>query len=101
VEPEAPAKTWPANGAIGQTASFAGLAGGGLDTPITRHIAIRVSAGYQYSYFTLTHPGTIIPYSIPAYPPISAASLADWSGSFKRPLNERVRNSDQAFSYKG
>jgi hypothetical protein len=61
-------KSWPANGAIGQTASFAGLAGGGLDTPITRRIAFRVSGGYQYSYFTFTRPLTVIPYSIPGLP---------------------------------
>ena len=32
-------QTWAANGAQGQTASFASLVGGGLDTPLTRRIA--------------------------------------------------------------
>jgi len=61
-------KTWPANNAIGQTASFSSLVGGGLDTPLTRHIAYRVSGGYQYSYFDLDHPVTLVPYRIPGLP---------------------------------
>jgi hypothetical protein len=61
-------KTWPAEGALGQTASFASLVGGGLDTPLTRRIAFRVSGGYQYSYFALEHPVTLVPYRIPGLP---------------------------------
>jgi len=61
-------KTWPANNAIGQTASFSSLVGGGLDTPLTRHVAYRISAGYQYSYFALVHPVLLIPYRIPGLP---------------------------------
>jgi hypothetical protein len=62
-------KTWAANtGALGQTASFVSLLGGGLDTPITRHIAFRVSGGYQYSYFALDHPVTLVPYTIHGLP---------------------------------
>lgn len=61
-------KNWPANNAIGQTASFAALLGGGLDTPLTRHITFRVSGGYQYSYFALDHPLSLVPYRIPGLP---------------------------------
>ena len=61
-------KNWPANNAIGQTASFAALLGGGLDTPLTRHIAFRVDGGFQYSYFSLEHPVTLVPYRIPGLP---------------------------------
>jgi hypothetical protein len=61
-------KNWPANNAIGQTASFAALLGGGLDTPLTRHIVFRVSGGYQYSYFALDHPLSLVPYRIPGLP---------------------------------
>jgi hypothetical protein len=61
-------KNWPANNAIGQTASFEALLGGGLDTPLTRHITFRVSGGYQYSYFALDHPLSLVPYRIPGLP---------------------------------
>jgi hypothetical protein len=61
-------KSWGANNAIGQTASFAALLGGGLDTPLTRHIAFRVSGGFQYSYFALMDPITLVPYRIPGLP---------------------------------
>jgi len=61
-------KTWAANGATGQTASFASLVGGGLDTPISKHIAIRVDGGFQYSYFALSHPVSLIPYRVAGLP---------------------------------
>jgi hypothetical protein len=61
-------QTWAAGNAIGQTASFASLVGGGFDTPLTRRIAFRVSAGYQYSYFALQYPHTEVPYRIPGLP---------------------------------
>jgi len=61
-------KTWPANSALGQTASFASLMGGGLDTALTPHIAFRVSGGYQYSYFALEVPRFLTPYRIPGLP---------------------------------
>ena len=61
-------KTWAANNAQGQTASFASLIGGGLDTPVTRRIAFRVEGGYQYSYFALERPITLVPYRIPGLP---------------------------------
>jgi hypothetical protein len=61
-------KTWAANHAIGQTASFVSLVGGGLDTPLSRRISFRVSGGYQYSYFALVTPKSIVPYRIPGLP---------------------------------
>lgn len=61
-------RSWAANGAIGQTASFSSLVGGGLDTVLTRHIAFRVEGGYQYSYFALEHSVTLVPYRIPGLP---------------------------------
>jgi hypothetical protein len=44
---------WGPNGAPGETASFAAVLGGGLDTPISRSLAVRVSGGYQWSNFKL------------------------------------------------
>ena len=42
---------WGPNGAPGETASFVTLLGGGLDTPISRRLAFRVHAGYQWIEF--------------------------------------------------
>jgi hypothetical protein len=39
-------------GTVGETASFAAMVGGGLDTRITRHAALRVEGDFQYSYFS-------------------------------------------------
>jgi hypothetical protein len=61
-------KSWAANNALGQTASFAALVGGGLDTRLTRRIAFRVEGGFQYSNFDLEHPVTLVPYRIPGLP---------------------------------
>jgi hypothetical protein len=61
-------KTWAADHAIGQTASFVSLVGGGLDTPLSHRISFRVSGGYQYSYFALVTPISIVPYRIPGLP---------------------------------
>jgi hypothetical protein len=61
-------KTWAGTGTLGQTASFVSLVGGGLDTRLTRHVAFRVSGGYQYSYFAFNHPVTLVPYRIPGLP---------------------------------
>ena len=60
-------KTWAPSGAVGQTASFSSVAGGGLDTPVAPHFAFRIEGGYQYSYFALT--GALnVPYRITGLP---------------------------------
>jgi len=62
-------RNWGAAQAPGETASFATLLGGGLDTPLTRHIAFRVDGGFQYSYFALIQPPPYnSPYRIPGLP---------------------------------
>lgn len=63
-------QTWAANGAIGQTASFAAVTGGGFDTRITRHMGIRLQGDLQYSYFALEKPKSLIPYRIDGLPTI-------------------------------
>lgn len=62
-------KNWGANATPGETASFSSLLGGGLDTPLTRRIAFRMEAGYQWANFALA-PATLpnIPYRIPGLP---------------------------------
>jgi hypothetical protein len=60
---------WGAGKTHGETNSFTALAGGGLDTPLTRRIAFRVGGGFQYSYFALAPAGNLnIPYRIPGLP---------------------------------
>ena len=60
-------KDWGANKSPGETASFSAVLGGGLDTPLTRHIAYRVGGDFQYAYFSLA--GTQnAPYRIPGLP---------------------------------
>jgi hypothetical protein len=44
---------WGPNAAPGETASFASVLGGGLDTPISRRLAFRVSGGFQWTNFQL------------------------------------------------
>jgi hypothetical protein len=44
---------WGPNGIPGMTASFTTVLGGGLDTPINRHFAIRVKGGWVYQNFYL------------------------------------------------
>jgi hypothetical protein len=60
-------KDWGANKTTGETASFSTLAGGGLDTPVTRHLAFRVDGGFQYTNFVLQAPD-LYPYVIPGLP---------------------------------
>lgn len=61
-------ENWGANKGPGNTASVAAVAGGGLDTRLTRHLAFRAEADYQYSYFALVTPGSKVPYRIPGLP---------------------------------
>jgi hypothetical protein len=59
---------WGANQQIGYTASITTFAGGGLDTPLSRHFKFRVSGGLQYAYFNLGGPHIINPYRAPGLP---------------------------------
>lgn len=55
------------NPTTGATASFVAVAGGGLDTRITRNLAVRLSGDYQYSYFSLNAQYSV-PYRIAGLP---------------------------------
>jgi hypothetical protein len=62
-------RSWGANQSPGETASFASLLGGGFDTPLTRHFALRAGAGFIYENIALQGPKPlIIPYRIPGQP---------------------------------
>ncbi len=55
-------KNWGPNQEVGIVPSFSTIAGGGLDTPITRRIAFRMSGGFEYAYFSLGGPHIRNPY---------------------------------------
>ena len=59
-------RDWGPQKAPGGTAAIAMLVGGGLDTPISRHFAYRVTGGFQYVYTAFLGP-----------PPIFLASHVD------------------------
>jgi len=63
-------KTW-ANGNpganTGETASFAAMAGGGLDSRITQHLAFRVNGDFQYSYFVFESK-YLVPFKVAGLP---------------------------------
>jgi hypothetical protein len=62
-------KNWGAAQAPGGTASFSTLAGGGLDSRLARHVAFRVSGGFQWSNFALIGPAPLlVPYRIAGLP---------------------------------
>lgn len=63
-------RNWGANQSNGETASFASLLGGGLDTPISNHLALRAGAGFLYENIALQGPKAtgLVPYRIPGLP---------------------------------
>jgi hypothetical protein len=62
-------QNWGAGGSPGSSASFTMFFGGGADTPLNKHLAIRFEGGYQYSNFALYQSLTYhYPYRIPGLP---------------------------------
>jgi len=62
-------KDWGANRSVGETASFATVLGGGLDTPISHRFAFRASGGFVYENIALQGPRPfIVPYRVPGLP---------------------------------
>ena len=62
-------KDWGAQKTPGESAAFATLVGGGVDTPLARHFAYRLDGGFQYAYTALQGPQpNIIPYRISGLP---------------------------------
>jgi hypothetical protein len=60
---------WGPNGLPGSTASFTVLLGGGVDTPVSKHFAVRVEADVEHTNFYLVQSVKIpIPYRIPDMP---------------------------------
>ncbi|MGO9325606.1 MAG: hypothetical protein ACLP07_13685 [Terracidiphilus sp.] len=61
---------WGPQASPGETASFATVVGGGLDTPIARRLAFQVSGGYQWSNFQLIN-------NVQSIEPIQTPGLPD------------------------
>jgi hypothetical protein len=62
-------RSWSPSGTLGGTASFSALLGGGLDTPLSRHIGIRVEGDYQHTNLALIQSeADPAPYRISALP---------------------------------
>ena len=62
---------WGASKTIGDTASFSATVGGGLDTRLSPHFALRVQGDLQYSHFTQAAsrvPTTGAPTYVPGLP---------------------------------
>jgi hypothetical protein len=60
---------WGPNGLPGGTASFSELLGGGLDTPVSRHFALRVEANMQHTNLALVEKvNYAYPYHLPGLP---------------------------------
>jgi hypothetical protein len=62
-------KDWGANKSTGETAAFATLLGGGLDSSLSRRFAWRVSGGFAYENIALKEPSPLnVPYRLPGLP---------------------------------
>ena len=60
---------WGPDALGGGTASFAEVLGGGLDTPVSKHVAFRVEGDMQHSNLDLVHPQpNDAPYQYPGLP---------------------------------
>ncbi len=62
---------WGAKKTIGDTASFSAILGGGVDTPLSPHLAFRIQGDFQYAYFKQTafqNPVTAVPTYVPGLP---------------------------------
>jgi hypothetical protein len=63
-------RNWGASQSPGETASFASLFGGGVDSQLSRHFALRANAAFVYENIALRGPlaAGLVPYRIPGLP---------------------------------
>jgi hypothetical protein len=59
---------WAPGGKRGEGNAFSGVLGGGVDTPLTRHVAFRVAGGYQHTSFEPIGQTTLQGYQVPGLP---------------------------------
>jgi hypothetical protein len=60
-------KNWVGTGTRGELNSLTELMGGGVDTPLTPHLAFRVNLGFQHQDFQALTP-ELIGYQVPGIP---------------------------------
>ena len=81
---------WGPNAHPGNTATFATVLGGGLDTPLNRHFAIRVQGDYRFSNLALIQSTSYTqPYRIPGLPQNFASVTA---GLVWTPVSSSIRS---------
>ena len=61
-------QNWAPGGVRGEVNAFSAVLGGGVDTPLSRHIAFRVEGGYMHTSFNPIGANTLIGYQIPGLP---------------------------------
>lgn len=84
---------WGPNQSPGSTASFSTLAGGGVDTPVSKSLAVRFEGGYHYTNFALYQSATFkYPYQLPGYPRNFARARAElvWTPHQARHSTEEI-----------
>jgi len=59
---------WAPGGKRGEVNAFSAVLGGGVDTPLTRHIAFRVAGGYQHTSSEPIGQASLIGYRVPGLP---------------------------------
>lgn len=85
-------RTWGPNGQRGNTATFAIVLGGGVDTPISPHLALRLEGGLQQTNLAVLSPP-------PASEPYEIAGLPNYFGRFSTGLvYTSLRNTQRATS---
>jgi hypothetical protein len=61
---------WGPNGLPGETASFSSVFGGGVETPVSRHLGIRVEGDFRNENLALIQAVSwTVPYRVPGLPP--------------------------------
>ena len=84
---------WGPNQSPGSSASFATLLGGGVDTPVSKHLAMRFEGVYQHTNFALYKSVTDkYPYQLPGYPKNFARVSAGlvWTPHLERHSAEEI-----------
>jgi hypothetical protein len=87
---------WGPNKSPGSTASFSILLGGGVDTPMSRHLAMRLEGGYYYANFALYQSvADKYPYQLPGYPRNFASVSAElvWTPHLEKHSTEETGSS--------
>ena len=61
-------RDWGPNAQPGESTSFTTLLGGGLDTPLSKHFALRIQGDYRNENLALIQATSLAPYRVPGLP---------------------------------